>query len=909
MVVFLTTVSYGVTFETDFRGEVFFQNGTDIASQKSFSPGINNIDFSDTNFNFYLVQKNRVYIPFYALSNSDKVGFKVEAMPYYNDFSMDLNGIDLSFPRRDLSSDLCSVSVSATNRISSNLNSPYQASGSTYSIPDSILKDYYYMKTFVALEVTDNDGNIIGYVYPDSDSTQGEYEVAGRVLEENGIDTSQLDNQELDEDSSLTSSDTEVPYVLAKPDDVSVSFVSNLANFVDRGFGDYNFEMIAIPIDMKCDFDSSGDLDSSEILSDNNNLGTTQDTVENFGEDFDSFVQSVIHDKPVSEIDQDEDGVIDAFEKSTCRGEENGKIFFGGCSKPQFIGDSFTLPPHSIYDKFRNLEINRSAKIVELLDDTKTTNKLIYNYSNHHYYFENSKGKLEQLDDFKPFKKKIEEKSGTTVSETDLLSPDMYTLDAFKIRPFSNKEDIEGFLNKSSETMRSLDINKTKSINDGKQEVSYSIGNISGENPLTMYVIFDKSITIDQIVPKDSTGKFFIQEKDPIIGWHFDEDDDSSDEEVGYEVPEDEDDGTIVITEEPILYNEGELIVNYRNTECNPDEQELFQLDELENSSVYHDGSHNFKVCLAHVNETVEDLTTYNNSIELGGVTDDNYITQESSGTLVGASIDKSKNENFVWDMKIQKDNPDGNYSCVGSYGVGDPSTFGDCGYNPDNRLWVHFGKDIMSPNTTIDVPVLSHTVYIDFSIEEEPVYGAGLNKTMYCITGEYGSCDPQYGESQTLNGNSDEFRIQESCPDDSGCRKKIRYQSVDNFGNKEDIKEYDLNIIDKASSCQSNCLSVPSPDRYLKECRGINQCEYYETNGDDGEKVAQLCDLQLEDTWVSYNTTHEIQCPGGPIRETSFTGTNLDINSRECSQLRTTPYSIIFNGQSMIMNIVSCIR
>lgn len=84
-----------------------------------------------------------------------------------------------------------------------------------------------------------------------------------------------------------------------------------------------------------------------------------------------------------------------------------------------------------------------------------------------------------------------------------------------------------------------------------------------------------------------------------------------------------------------------------------------------------------------------------------------------------------------------------------------------------------------------------------------------------------------------------------------------------------------------------------------------------YDINGlfDNGEYVANQCDFNIMGAWVNYNTTHDIQCPRGPFRESRYTEDFVEIEDIGCRVVRTTEYPILFNGENIIMNIISCVN
>jgi len=60
----------------------------------------------------------------------------------------------------------------------------------------------------------------------------------------------------------------------------------------------------------------------------------------------------------------------------------------------------------------------------------------------------------------------------------------------------------------------------------------------------------------------------------------------------------------------------------------------------------------------------------------------------------------------------------------------------------------------------------------------------------------------------------------------------------------------------------------------------------------------------------VKYNQTHEIMCPQGPFRPTTFTNELLHITSSPiCLGVKTTSYPVLLNGETILLHVASCIR
>jgi len=263
-------------------------------------------------------------------------------------------------------------------------------------------------------------------------------------------------------------------------------------------------------------------------------------------------------------------------------------------------------------------------------------------------------------------------------------------------------------------------------------------------------------------------------------------------------------------------------------------------------------------------------------------------------------------NSNVYWDLRIQEDNPNGNYSCIGSIENQDSSLFGDCEYNPEKRLWLHLGMDYNPPTMKLNYPYVAHV--IKATIETyEPSWESGVDKSYYCIKNESVDCSTK----TEFIEYTEEFSI--SCGTPWGCVKEVYMYSTDLAGNEAWPPAMEpVTLIDEGSSCTEDCSAKPSPNRYLKGCRNINGCTYhgYDNLGnfDDGEYVAEQCHYASLGSWVSFNSTHEIKCPTGPFRRSLFTLDRLYISSAECQNVQTTPHNILINGETVTMNFVYCL-
>lgn len=497
-------------------------------------------------------------------------------------------------------------------------------------------------------------------------------------------------------------------------------------------------------------------------------------------------------------------------------------------------------------------------------------------------------------------------KDGVNV-RNDTIDPVEIALVGHKIRKYKTAQSAENFVNESVRLMKKFDITKDLEYNpiEDKTSVKIRLNNIptTQRSNLTIYQVVDKSIaaTLSDInFISDGGGQRIVLDKDPVIGWYFNES--SGDEEVEYETDGETEGGTIIIVQEPILYNEGELVINYRETTCSSGEAHLFDLTDLEDSLVYlpnTEPSAIYKVCVAHLSETLYNSNSGDTDMHLFNFSNDGYSTiigNWTSDNLVDISVNQPGGEPIYWDMKISSNNPDGTYSCLGSVTNTTNSYFGDCGYS-SKKIWLHLGEDLTPPTTNVSIPFIAHSVKVEL-LPSDNVGGSGLDRTYYCHD-DSNTCSP----TTLFSGEN----IELTCPFDYGCIKYVRTYSVDLEGNVEDVRSYPIRLIDKGSACQADCTAKPSPNRYLKECRNLNGCSYYNLNGDGGIAVSNACDFLSEGSWVKLNVSHDVQCPKGPLRKTRFGNDKIQIEKEDCENILLSSFVTLIEGESVVMKIITC--
>lgn len=433
--------------------------------------------------------------------------------------------------------------------------------------------------------------------------------------------------------------------------------------------------------------------------------------------------------------------------------------------------------------------------------------------------------------------------------------------------------------------------------------------------PNTNFAIFhistkDVAYSASQLVfGNDGGGQRFIQDIDPIIGWYFNSS--TTNSSINFSVPGNSTGGSVIISGMPVLFNEGNLTINYRQVDCYPDEAHLFELDSLENSSVYTRNSGRlYKVCMSYLGENLSH-ERINQFVHIFNFSNGGNMSFNGSLGLESAQVSINK-ANLFWDIRVQENNPDGTYSCIGSFNDEGNSSFGDCLYNSTNRIWIHLGEDFIAPHIyELSYPYVSHTMNPTIKAQDN-IGGSGVKEIQYCVDST-NTCDPLTDPSAvTVSGNEATLTI--TCPNDWGCLRYLRAISIDYAGNIEvPVRSLPVKMIDKGSSCKSSCMGVPTPNRYLKECRNLNGCFYYPFNStgdyDDGLEVSQKCDMMLEDSIINFNSTHDMVCPNGPFTQSRFTDLIVKFQTETCNHVKTTPYNVIVDGELIIMKVISCIK
>jgi len=503
-----------------------------------------------------------------------------------------------------------------------------------------------------------------------------------------------------------------------------------------------------------------------------------------------------------------------------------------------------------------------------------------------------------------------------TLNRTESVDTQLIAMNAHNIRDFHTVEEVETFVEKSATLMNKFDIVKNLSYDSGtdKTTVRIQLENFDEADitNLTIYQVIPKDVAahFDDINFISTAGEMFVLDKDPVIGWYFNES--TGDEEIEYEVDGDTEGGTIIITQEAILFNEGDLVVKYREVDCNADEVNLFELDDLEGSNVSVSGTGSlYRVCLSHLNSSITiNKGSGERNISVVSYEDGGKISDDIDDFAEKLVLGVDGYPSMYWSTVISQANPNGDYSCVGSFeSLADGgSLFGDCGYKEENRLWIHFGEDIEAPTTTLTMAYVSHSIPVTLTAKDD-IAGSGVQGINYCVADDEDGCDP-VTDGTYVDGDTAELVVK--CPNLWGCVKFVIVSAEDNEGNKEVPNSIPVTLIDVGSACQSDCTVKPSPGRYFYGCNNLNSCNFYDYNDlgqfDDGVYVANACDLSIEGSYVPFNSSHEIACPNGPFRKNRYGDETIDVSRSTCLNLQSVDYPAIVDGENMIMKIFVCV-
>jgi hypothetical protein len=569
------------------------------------------------------------------------------------------------------------------------------------------------------------------------------------------------------------------------------------------------------------------------------------------------------------------------------------------------------LPPED--SDFADLIVDDTELVI---DDDRERNLFTLDYeSSNVYYYDNNNNptSMPQINknQERDLTRKITIYKDGEYNRTEYTSELRIALKSHLIKNFKNTSEAVNFVKESANINRQFDFIKNITYNPSTDKSTIRIkfhnytGNLDNLEGFTLYQAIPKThLPVYEAIEilDNGSGSFFIKDKDPIIGWYFNE---TIEDEIIYTIPGESEGGTIILNQEAYLLNGPNIIINYRENICNPDEAHLFDLEKLDASRVYPAGNgplNSYKVCVAHSSLDLDN----NNNNKFKKVLDidtstNNISLKENLDLSVYLSVDTA--EDLWWDFQIGEENP-GNYSCLGSFDNKYNSLFGDCLYNTTNRIWINLIPDIFPPETKLEEYIPAHSVTFELKAIDNH---SGVKNIKYCVTDLGSNCIP----SITVNG--DYVRDMITCPNPWACLKKVVFFATDNKDNIEDIKEEEIRLLDEGSSCDSDCTSKPSPNRFLKECRNLNGCKYYalpdEIGDDRGKAVAQACDLFSIGAWAKISLEEEVLCPSGPIRKTRFTNNKIELDAPNCDQIKTISYPAILEGEQILIKVISCIN
>ncbi len=376
-----------------------------------------------------------------------------------------------------------------------------------------------------------------------------------------------------------------------------------------------------------------------------------------------------------------------------------------------------------------------------------------------------------------------------------------------------------GFLVNDSRQINILNDTLKADINysNGGKNVSVNFSRLkkSGGKNVSVYFLLNKSswedLSADDIMdlradfktnfPLSNEFDFFVVDKDPIIGYHFDELPENIN--VGFNGTID---GVLIESDAVVYSGSKDFVFNYRggiNNNCD---------EKLVNS-----GGKN--IC---INFFVDGINGSNKK----------YINNGTSNLLVeNINLSINLSNGYVANFTTSLYNPEsGAYSCLGIIESGElkPCDEG----NPQKRIWVGIFKSVSSNLVEVEVIELSNTAIIQFN----NTAGDGELNISYCVY--EGNVVCSFDEKNKTGAN-----ITLSCGGGvDGCIKRILY-AVNNSGDLSENETFILPILKLGSVCDNRCVATPFPNILLSSCQGINGCNFFNYGSDDDG--AKKCNYQ----------------------------------------------------------------
>ena len=332
-------------------------------------------------------------------------------------------------------------------------------------------------------------------------------------------------------------------------------------------------------------------------------------------------------------------------------------------------------------------------------------------------------------------------------------------------------------------------------------------------------------------------NEFFVVDKDPIIGYHFDN---LPENEIEINISGNVD-LDVLIEEEAIVYSGAkDYIFNYRDS-----------YESCDQITLINNGKH---ICINFLNNSLKGTNQV--------LIKNEYGTETLK--INGSNINISLNNGYKANFKKNFYNPEnGKWSCLGIENGNElnrcDSEMGDNNY----RIWIKIEKVEIENIAEIEVIELTgNSANIKF-----------LNISSYnSLTTNISYCVVDYLVN-TCNGNFNSLKFGEditiNCPvGENGCIRKIIYR-VNNSGVLSEEESYPLTLLKPGSACYSSCVANPFPNLLLKNCNGINNCKFYEDSETSG---ADKCNYQSPNARVDFNVSNDLICPNKLTTEKRYT-------------------------------------
>lgn len=228
--------------------------------------------------------------------NIYKVQGKTSPIPYWTKETYEnLNVSGNRFQDTSLIGDVCKIRdvqrLSGDNDfyVNSSLNKEFYDifyNSSKYSIDEDVLKSHYYMKVFAYFQIGEKNGERVYFILPNeiednlysyesklnslvAQNFKSDFNNANSFITEDGVKfyKNYSEYVKSKENINIFNPFVLTPYVLIKPGGDEISFnLDKIAEIIKDYPGEYDYKLVLIPVDGKCDFNLNTELKSEHEI-------------------------------------------------------------------------------------------------------------------------------------------------------------------------------------------------------------------------------------------------------------------------------------------------------------------------------------------------------------------------------------------------------------------------------------------------------------------------------------------------------------------------------------------------------------------------------------------------------------------------------------------------------------------